>query len=103
MQRGAPSGEVIPDGVAGAADREEGPKLQHPLLHALEGHGEPSLDGLALLEDVYDLMRRRLPQLDPDDPVRLRLQPLLPALGHALGRPRLTRVGDPRTASQRPR
>ena len=48
--------------------------------------------GVDLMSEVFDLMRHRLPWIPPDDPYRLRLMALLPAMGSALGRDRLVPV-----------
>lgn len=56
------------------------------------GRAQDEYTGEDLAAEMFDLMRRRLPLLDGDDPVRLTLHALLPALGEALGRPRLLAV-----------
>lgn len=53
---------------------------------------EQMYDGEALLNEVYDLMRHRLPLLSPEDAARPYLSALLPQLGVALGRPALVAV-----------
>lgn len=45
-----------------------------------------------LMNEVFDLMRRRLPKLAADDPGRRRVMALLPALGEALGRDQVVPV-----------
>jgi hypothetical protein len=47
-----------------------------------------------LMREVFDLMRRRLPRLAPDNPDRVRVMALLRALTADLGQDRLEAVGD---------
>lgn len=42
--------------------------------------------GEQLMNDVYDLLRDRLPELPPDDPYRTLLLGVLPQFGRVLGR-----------------
>jgi hypothetical protein len=42
--------------------------------------------GDRLLNDVFDLVTRRLPELEVDDPVRRRFAAILPQLARNLGR-----------------
>jgi len=49
--------------------------------------------GAALLNDVFDLISGRLPQLPLDDPARPSLAALCPMLAQALGRPRMALIG----------
>lgn len=81
-----------------AARRGSSMSEQPPILRGHNGGRSPGSDHTpeaeALLNDLFDFMRRRLPLLDQDDPVRRRLQPMLPALGQALGRPALLPVED---------
>jgi hypothetical protein len=65
--------------------------VQHPILTPHDGGGD-DYDGAALAEEIFDLLRSRLPRLASEDPVRALVQPLLPALGEALGHPRLLLV-----------
>jgi hypothetical protein len=55
--------------------------------------GEGSDSGESLLNDVFDLIAERLPQLPLDDPTRPALAATLPLLGAGLGRPRAMLVG----------
>jgi hypothetical protein len=51
--------------------------------------------GEALLNDVFDLIRCRLPRLPVNDPARPALTALCPMLAQALGRPSVSLVrGD---------
>lgn len=70
-----------------------------PLTEVRRDDGAREYDGEALAVEMFDLLRRRLPRLAEDDPVRCVVQQLLPALGEALGRPRLLPVAE-RPASQ---
>jgi len=54
------------------------------------------LDGGQLLEEVFDLIRRRLPHLRPDDPVRKEFAAVLPSVARDLGRPTVELVPDGR-------
>jgi hypothetical protein len=65
-----------------------------PGLKVLDG-GKDGYDGEALMNEVFDLIRRRLPKIPADDPMRPRLSSLLPALGMALGRDPLVPVETP--------
>ena len=49
--------------------------------------------GAALLNDVFDLLSSRLPQLPLGDPARPALAALCPMLAQALGRPRARLIG----------
>lgn len=61
---------------------------QHPILKGLEGgEGGDPYTGVDLVEEMYDLVRRRLPHLTLDDPLRPTVSQWLPLLGDALGRP----------------
>lgn len=44
--------------------------------------------GEDLLNEVFDVMKCRVPKLQPDDPYRERLMTLIPQLAAALGRAR---------------
>lgn len=92
----AAGGEGLPvqalGGVA-AAEVLEVPSVQHPILTGHDGGATGEYTGEALMNEVFDLMRRRLPELLPDDPYRARLMVLLPPMGAALGRDRLVPVG----------
>lgn len=77
-----------------AAEGTGGP-VQHPILTPHDG-GRGEYDGEALLNDVFDLMRRRLPHLRLDDPVRPTVAALLPHLAEALGRPAVALVQEAR-------
>lgn len=69
---------------------------QSPILTSLDGGADATLyDGEELLNEVFDLMRRRLPKIPVDDPARPALTALLPALAESLGRPLVVPVrGD---------
>lgn len=60
--------------------------MQGPILRGHDGEGEQPYDGEALANEVFDLLRRRLPSLPLTDPLRSVLYQMLPALGSALGR-----------------
>lgn len=72
------------------------------LLTVHEGGKQPvgHQAGQDLLEDVFDLIRRRLPALAVDDPVRIRLAKILPLLGRHLGRAPLMPVPEDRAAAR---
>lgn len=70
--------------------------MQHPILTPIDGGGESQYTGVTLLNEVYDLIRRRLPKLSPDDPHRAVLSWLLTQLGPRLGRSDLVPVSAPR-------
>lgn len=64
-----------------------GAVTQHPILRSLDGGaGQPHYTGDDLMNEVYELMLTRLPQLAVDDPDRPRVMRLLPAMATALGR-----------------
>lgn len=76
-----------------AADVPEVFPVQHPILTGHDGGvGDDEYTGEHLMGEVFDLMRRRLPQLHRADPYRPRLMALLPQMGAALGRDRLVPV-----------
>lgn len=56
-------------------------------LRSYDGGGEGVLSGNEVLNEVYDLLRRRLPDLSPDDPARPALAATLTDLAPMLGRP----------------
>lgn len=60
--------------------------------------GADKYDGEALADELFDWLRHRLPRLAEDDPVRCVVQQMLPALGEALGRPRLLPVAEHRAS-----
>jgi hypothetical protein len=63
--------------------------MQHPILTVHDGgadHGQ--VTGETVLNEIFDLIRHRLPLLDPTDPVRPHLAALAPVLAEGLGRPR---------------
>ncbi len=71
---------------------------QAPLMKGHDGgRGGGEYTGEDLMGEVFDLMRRRLPHLQEDDPMRPRLMELLPSMGVALGRDRLVPVEADRT------
>lgn len=96
----AAAGEVIDNGGAGAARRTGASAMnehrQPPILTGHDG-GLGEYDGEALANEVFDLIRRRLPRLRPEDPMRPMMAQLLPALGEALGRPPLLPVAGRQT------
>lgn len=93
----AAGGEVIPGaGGEGAALDQEQRMQQGPILKGHDG-GAEKYNGEALMHEVYDLMRHRLPDLPQDDPYRDRLMRLLPALARGLGRDLLAPVPTRRT------
>jgi hypothetical protein len=68
--------------------------MQHPILTAIDGQAgrAPQITGETVLNEVFDLVRRRLPYLSATDPARPHLAALAPALAEALGRPRAVAV-----------
>lgn len=78
--------------------RESG-MSQQPILKGHDGgKGRDEVTGESVLNEVYDLLRRRLPSVDPSDRLRPTLMRFLPLLGEALGRPRLVEVEGRPTA-----
>lgn len=70
--------------------------VQHPMMKGHDGGDDGGeYTGHHLAEELFDLMRRRLPRLADDDPYRHLLMRTLPVLGEALGRPQLVPVGTP--------
>lgn len=65
--------------------------MNRPILTPHDGGGD-KYDGEMLANEIFDLIRHRLPRIAVDDPVRENVQRLLPALADALGRPRLLPV-----------
>lgn len=86
-------------GVVGMNDQERYDG-QRPLMRGLEGGRQGGLTGQDLLEEVFDLIRRRLPLLADDDPVRGSLSATLTALAPELGRPRVMPVPEDRLAQR---
>ncbi len=64
---------------------------QGPILRSHDGGGD-HYDGESLANDVYDLMRRKLPLLAEDDPLRPAFSESLTSLSVLLGRPLLVPV-----------
>lgn len=116
MERGLPMERCRPDGglacpaspsIAGddarseqgsGDDPAEAPgvvRMDRPILTPHDGCGE-HYDGENLMNEIFDLIRRRLPLLPPGDPVRRVMHALLPRLAVALGRPRVLPARDPR-------
>lgn len=56
-------------------------------LTAYDGGREGRLSGEEVLDELFDLIRLRLPRLAPEDPVHGSLSRLAPYLGQSLGRP----------------
>lgn len=83
----------LPGGGDSAAEVREGPMQQLPIMRGLEGGGERDENtGEALLNDVFDLISKRLPKLPLTDPARPTLAALSPMLAQALGRPLVAEV-----------
>lgn len=74
-----------------AAEGMEAPSMQHPILTALDGDGVQR-DGHEVLVEVFDVIRRSLPDVPPADPYRPVLSWFLTQLGPRLGRPDLVAV-----------
>lgn len=72
---------------------------QSPILTAHDGGGEQD-SGEQLLNDVFDLIRRRLPRLACDDPVRVSLTAVMPELARRLDRPHVMPVRADRLAAR---
>lgn len=71
---------------------------QHPILTPLDGGGAKEYDGDDLMNEVFDLMRHRLPRLRMTDPHRPVVSEFLAALGPRLGRDRLVAVQESRAS-----
>ena len=84
----------LPRGGDSAAGVREGPMQQLPIMRGLEGgRGERDENtGEALLNDIFDLISKRLPRLPLTDPARPALAALSPMLAQALGRPLVAEV-----------
>jgi hypothetical protein len=65
---------------------------QPPILTVHDGQSDSGITGEFVLNEIFDLIRRRLPMLPATDPARPHLAALAPALGDALGRPRAVAV-----------
>lgn len=78
--------------------------MQHPILTGHDGgkRDDDALTGEHVLNEIYDLIRRRLPLIPLDDPARTCLAALAPALGESLGRPRAVAVPEVRQRAARP-
>lgn len=74
--------------------------MDRPLLTPLEG-GSTKYKGADLMGEVYDLIRHRLPDLDPLDPHRQAMSAFLAQLGPLLGRSQLVAVPEDRATSPR--
>ena len=61
-----------------------------------DGGREADLTGEEVLEEVFDLIRRLLPRLHPDDPVRASFLRLAPMLGTSLGHSLVALVREPK-------
>ena len=68
--------------------------MQGPLLKGHDGGRGDEYDGEALMNEVYDLMRHRLPLLHPGDLHRPVVSQFLARLGDRLGRDRLVAVQE---------
>ncbi len=64
---------------------------QGPILRSHDGGGD-IYDGESLANELYDTMRRRLPLLAEDDPLRPVFSETLTSLSVLLGRPLLVPV-----------
>lgn len=78
-----------------AAAGMEAPSMQHPILTPLDGDGIQR-DGQEVLVEVFDVIRRSLPDVPPTDPYRPVLSWFLTQLGPRLGRPELVPVPESR-------
>lgn len=87
-------GGVFGDGGDGVAGESEDRMGQQPIMRLHEGGGDACDEnsGEALMNDVFDLIRRRLPSLPLEDPTRPALAALCPMLAQALGRPQVVEV-----------
>jgi hypothetical protein len=65
-----------------------------PTLTPYKGPAADWSAGERLLNDVFELVRARLPELAPDDPVRESFAKVLPDVGRSLGRPLIGSVGE---------
>lgn len=67
---------------------------QRPILKVHDGgcDADGNISGESVLNEIFDLLRHRLPLLAATDPARPHLAALAPALGDALGRPRAVAV-----------
>jgi len=78
-----------------AAEHPGAAVSDRPILTPLEG-GSDEYTGEQLAGEMFDLIRRRLPLIAPGDHVGETIRRLVPALGAALGRPRLLPVEERR-------
>lgn len=69
---------------------------QPPILTAHKGGHSDEITGETVLNEVFDLLRHRLPHVAASDPARPHLVALAPLLGDALGRPRAVAVPEAR-------
>ena len=74
-------------------------RRQPPILVGHDGAWD-EYDGKSLMNEVYDLMRRRLPRIGASDRYRPVLSWFLAELGRRLGRPELVPVPEDREATQ---
>ncbi len=58
----------------------------------MAGSTDVAYDGEQLAGEIFELIRRRLPDLDVADPLRPMFHAVLPGLGAALGRPTMALV-----------
>lgn len=64
-----------------------------PILQIHDGgHGDGMITGRDALEEIFDVIRRALPRIPLDDPVRPHLAEIAPVLCEQLGRPRIVAV-----------
>ena len=88
-----------PPGRASSEETYRMEQGQLPVLNLQESAPESWIAGERLLEDVFDLIRRRLSGLACDDPVRFQLGAVLPSVGRHLGRPALMQVPPERSVA----
>lgn len=91
----ARSESSLGSGDDGTVGQEISAVMDRPNLTPLEGGGD-GYDGMTLMNEVFDLMRRRLPRLRLDDPQRPVVSEFLVALGPRLGRDPLVAVREGR-------
>lgn len=77
-----------------AGDHDADHEADRPRLRSVDVRTTELVTGQQVLNEILDLITRRLPQLAADDPARPGLAAFAPALGAALGRPPAVAVAE---------